>query len=774
MIRLYKAREYKGGTPMVQLKERNISSITALFANIDGIVAKIDESERWNIHYSIAHVEEGNARKFISQDVIPFDIDGIDTDRVSEYISIVTTVLGVNSTEIGIVMSGNGLHFLILMNKSFNTLSYFKENKLNYKKICSIIGDLLKEMELPFKDVDTNVFRPAATLRLPMTKNIKKGKPDKDCIPINKTLKPIQFDLSLLAGQLSGYSEGLQDNELKSYPTPDTNGVLTCPFLMWCKEHQEEVSEPQWYAMLSILSRLDGGLGLCHEYSMGNPTYNQEECDVKIERALNSSGPRTCFNINSLWDGCTLCEHRANANVISPINIISPDFIKTRNTGFHNVTISVNKETGQKISKVGKPNFEDLRKYYEQINPYKTVASSKCVYIYRNGVWEIENDSNLEGFAQEHFKPKANTSMCNEFRNLIQRTNLVQDDWINPTGLINLQNGVLNMDTLELLPTSKDYGFTYQMPYSYDGSAKCDRFDQFMREITLDRKDLADVLLEFAGYALSNSPCRYEKILILLGEGSNGKSTFMKVLKNIVGETNYSALTMDDFNKDTSRYLLYNKLFNLSEETPRKSFFDSSIIKNLATGGDVVIKMLYKQQFSYKNKTKLITATNDMPFNTDVSHGMFRRLLIIPFDAEFEGEAKDRYLDEKLELELSGILNRIIEGYKRLITNNRFTDSWTANQELVKYKDQSDPIHSWASDRVEIVKNDEAFTPSIDMYQDYLEYCSAYKLYEHSFMSFSKGLKRVFKSKAEGRAICNDRGKLRGYNGIRLIVQGAY
>jgi hypothetical protein len=97
----------------------------------------------------------------------------------------------------------------------------------------------------------------------------------------------------------------------------DANRILEeCAFLRHCRDDAETLPEPEWYAMLSILARCEGGRELCHELSKLYPGYNEEETDRKISQALESAGPRTCADIREKFGGfCEGCPHQ----VTSPI-----------------------------------------------------------------------------------------------------------------------------------------------------------------------------------------------------------------------------------------------------------------------------------------------------------------------------------------------------------------------------------------------------------------------------------------------------------------------
>ncbi len=261
---------------------------------------------------------------------------------------------------------------------------------------------------------------------------------------------------------------------------------------------------------------------------------------------------------------------------------------------------------------------------------------------------------------------------------------------------------MLDTETLELLPHSPERGFRSGLAYSYDVMATCPTFDKFMHDVTCGDAGLQAVLLEFAGYALSSDSCWAQKALVLEGVGSNGKSTLMNILRALAGKDNYASLTLSDLRGEGNRQMLDGKLFNMAEETPSKSLMESSIFKNLVTGGETQVRQLYKKPYVMRNRAKLIFACNDLPGSNDTSLGYFRRFLIVPFRATFSDALgnKDSFIEEKLIKELPGIFNRVIRHYAALVKNKVFSESGASLQALSEYRLDVDLVERFFTEEV--------------------------------------------------------------------------
>lgn len=720
-------------------------SIPELFANIGSYLDKIPQNERFNLYYTVAVCAEGK-RQFYEQHVMVFDVDGITDDakvpgaKREAYLDTICQALGVDRTKTGLVFSGNGFHFIVGLQIPIVDPSYFDMNKRHYLAMLEKIKIGLSKAGLPGKP-DPAVFDARRIMRLPGTLNRKEGKPERQCELLNGLVAAVPFDIVQLSGLPSvEAADHINPQTLKRYPRPDTQAVLNgCDFLKFCKDQPNAISEEQWYASLSVLPRLENGHEIAHEYSRGYHGYSAVETDAKIEQALQASGPRTCANINKAWGKCAGCPNFEKVN--SPIMIRGEGYIKTQDSGFHDVVIDAKGNP-----KAGKPNYEDLRLYFEQQNPYITLGESKICLVFTGKYWREMKDAYLESFAQEHFFPVAQTNMTQEFKNLVCRTNLRETSWFTNTTSrrINFNNGVLDLDRMELLPHSPDYGFRYALPYDYEPNAVAPRFERFLSEIMKDRQDLCDVLMEYAGYCFSNDMCWTQKALIMTGEGANGKSTLMNVLRALAGKENYASLTLSDLKAETNRQQLDGRLFNLAEETPTYAMAESSLFKNLVSGGETTVKMLYKQPYTIANKCKLMFACNELPKTRDTTKGFFRRLLIVPFDRTFEGDNRDSFIEDKLMAELPGIFNIVIRGYQRLKKSRKFTESGAIDMEIGKYRLELDTVAAWFRDCVEDTKEkDGPETQLSKLYGSYKIFTETRGEKPEVYITFTKRMMKI-------------------------------
>ncbi len=704
-------------------KNWRAKSIPDLFKNLDHYLKVIPSAERWNMFYTVAKCGDGK-REFQTQTTIVFDVDGIDLKRADKYIDVTLKALKLPPKSVAIVCSGNGLHFIIETKNEIADKKYFDTYRGHYKACLDHLNYQLKKANLPGA-FDPKVWDARRILRLPGTVNRKPNKRDTKAYFIQHKIEPVDFDIVAFSGLPAVAMDDQVDKDyLRKYPRIDDETVIKeCLFMAHVAtlgsdrtcSNGEQLTEPEWYAWMSIAGKFENGANYVHKVSAQYDGYSQVETEQKLDQAIAASGPRTCNNIHTEWGSssqCTQCEH--HGQILSPINIVGDSHIKTEFTGYHTAV------PGKKPV----PHYEDLRRAFERDFNYKGLDGSRMIMVWMGTHYMYMPNPMIEEYAQERFNPKAKSNMCREFRELLQRTNIRAMDWWDSTttGAMNFENGVLILKTMQLEDHSPDKGFRHVLPYKYDVDAAAPIFENMLQRITCGDNEMISVLLEFMGYSLSNDTCWAQKALVLVGIGANGKSTFMNVLKELAGKGNYGSATMADLRKsEYSRQLLDGKLFNISEETPTTAMMDSNLFKTMVTGGELQVRSPYKEPYYAENKAKLIFSCNDLPDAYDNSFGYYRRFLMAEFKALFLPGDKnyDPHMDKKLKGELSGIFNLAIAGYARMADAQKFSKSEQIEKTTDTYRNETDTVKAWLMENVLVNGDDTQFAALKDLYVNY-------------------------------------------------------
>lgn len=696
----------KGETELVKFDEPLIpniefKSLADFVNNYAEEFSQVPETERVNVYCTVNHVIEGVEKRVESwkeQDIIFFDIDDVsdlDKEQVTKYLEIMAPLCATTPENLVAITTGSGFHILLSLKKPITSKSYFEEHRIHFQVLCSRINEKFQAAGLT-GSLDAQVFAPNRMCRAPLSIWEKRGEQKPVTLSFKPPkIKPVDFDLKKLSGLPDVEQKDQMSEQELTYIRVDNKTVETgCEFLKWTKKYQAKVSEPQWYAMLSVIGRLDQGKSKVHDYSKKHPSYNDVATDRKLDQALNLSGPRTCSNIQSLWKGCDKCPYYKK--VRSPIAIKGKDFIATAHAGFH----MMNAKGGLT------PQYDDLKKFYAKETPYINANSEH--YRFEQNHWEFEPDVFIDNFAEEHFSPPARNTMANEFRGKIKRTELRKPTWFSESTerRINLSNGVLNIDTGVLEPHSPKYGFKYILDYPFDEAADCPKFRQLISNVTKGDVALQTVLMEYMGYALSGDAPLAQKALVMTGSGANGKSTFLNVFKAIMGQS-VTYLGVSDLQNHFHLQMLDGSLLNIMEEMPK--FSDAKfweLFKNLVVGGSVTVSAKGKTPYSIHPKSKILMTCNELPKGANANHGFFRRLIIVPFDAVFSKDTKgfNRKLDQEIiEEELPGVLNICLKAYQSLKDQNyEFTSAERIDGALDDYKLEVDTVLRWVSENVEL------------------------------------------------------------------------
>ncbi len=287
--------------------------------------------------------------------------------------------------------------------------------------------------------------------------------------------------------------------------------------------------------------------------------------------------------------------------------------------------------------------------------------------------------------------------------------------------LINLQNGTFEISkSAQILREfrAKDF-LTYQLPFEFDETAACPLFQKYLDEV-LPEKELQNIVAEFFGYVFTKG-WAMDKALLLYGSGANGKSVLFNIINALLGKENISNFSLSNLLEEHNRALIAYKLLNYGSEITATRTRDE--FKNLVSTEPIQARLKYGNSFTMENYAKLAFNCNELPKDFDHQHAYFRRLLIIPFRVTIHETAQDKTLAGKIiKTELDGVFNWIIDGLKRLLKAEKFTESQIVKDTLENYKRESDSAACFIAEN--------SYKPSSsnyillkNLYTDYRAFC---------------------------------------------------
>ena len=729
----------------------------------------------------ISYVGQDKARNGID-----LDLDCVDRSLQS---------LGIKKEQTSIVETAFGFHIYLHFNKG--SLQYDDFN-LYKEKVTGFMDNLEQSLNEQYTAVypewagilwrvDKQSFSPNKLIRMPGSQYIEQV----EDLSIDRPTRILR--VASLSWEMENLADMVELSNAWADPaptdnlhrtldetfTPDAEAVQKgCNFVKYCKQHPTSVTEPEWYAMLSVVGRLGGkekGSALAHEYSRGHPNYTVEETDRKLEHALNSAGPRTCKGVMDVWSmskkpgGCVSCPYRDV--VKSPVLIQGEDKLATEATGFWIV-----KKDKDGVFKPVSPCYEDLVTAYGRENSYKIDEVTKEVYKYNKDkeLWYVvKANDDPKYFMQKVMNPSPSGRHRKEFQDRVSLTNRINIEGTKEIQqrYLNLKNGVFDLDEEILHDHREGFFLINKLPFEYKRGAKSPLFDKFLNDIADGHEDIAQTLKEYMAYSVMVRDCRFHKAMMLYGEsGRNGKSTYCKLLENFIGEDNVRHTDVSDFVIPHVRVYFRHALVNIAEEAAYKDLKKEGIIKKLISGDVIEGKELYKNTVSFKNKCKLVLTCNRLPVSNDLSGGWKRRFIIVEFTRTFP--LNDSFIPS-LMTEASGIFNSLLEARKSLLKRGNFLELKVSEESMRTVARESCPVTAWADEWITCDNKQTQFIPFTDLwdsYKRYEEWANIPMREQVTATIFSRKISIRFK---EHRTTQRHEGKrTRGYKG--LVIGGVH
>lgn len=700
---------------------------------------------------------------FLFQSLIPFDIDKVTwpEDKYAHCEALVRAALtgtSINYDDVAVLCSGNGVQFFVEVKEPIVDVGQYDLLKLSYVSLIKFMQQNIKTLDAK-AEFDASVWSKSRIMRFPGTLNDKKDKPTVEAFTVKHTINAVTLPLKKIEEE---YKEEPMEIPISRLPDPDTEAVLEeCGFLRWALENQDKVSEPQWMTVLGIVGRLDDGENLAHKFSSKHPDYDPGATDSKLAHALEY-GPSTCKRVETMFEGCKICPHYETC--ASPITIRGDLWCGTKDTGFYTLVYDADGNL-----KSQKPDRNGLARYL--IKNEKLKSTGDTVYKWDGDKYVGLDDMQLLGYIHTRYKPvPATLGVARETLDLLKAHNkaVVHRDEELSTRYLNFRNGVLDKKENVLLEKTDKYFFRYCLDFNYNREAVCPKFDVFMNEISCGDREIEETLLSFGGYALSGDIPWEHKALILYGDGANGKSTFLSILKMLAGTQNCTSLGIRKLAESNTARLIEGKLFNAADETPVDAFRKyAELFKNLVAGGMIDAHKKYHDSYEFQNRAKIIFSCNDLPGISGVDTGITRRLILVPFNARFSDNA-NKFILEELKQELPGIFNKMWNTYLRAKEQKAIPDTAASRELLNELRYDSSPVIAFLEDCCEITGNDNDKIWNKDFYSEFTNFCIENGLRSNmSQMIFSKNLRTI--AKIEKKLVAIRYGHDRGWKGIKLV-----
>lgn len=356
-------------------------------------------------------------------------------------------------------------------------------------------------------------------------------------------------------------------------------------------------------------------------------------------------------------------------------------------------------------------------KLFEMVNrrwDVKTVAETQRTYYYENGRYVKDSDCNMiAAFIAENLQEDYSLiAESTALKYIIRRTRTPYKEFQQQANFLNFNNGILDMDTMKLMPHSPDFLSFEQIPIDYDPDAKCPEFIKFLEDVLGSKKDCS-LLIQFIGYMFWKDGNPYQKAMMLTGTGANGKSTLLNAVHALFGENNAVSLTPQQLETEPQAAgMLVDKLANIVHDVNPEPLRKTDIFKKTTAGEPMMLRPLYaKDYIAIKPYAKHIFACNSAPRpRYDDSDAFYRRWAIINFPHNFDGQqcrvcgkvhAVNAALHKLLKTELPGIINMALAALKAVLDNNGFIDPPSLDETRLAYEISMDSVTAFAKKKLD-------------------------------------------------------------------------
>ena len=378
------------------------------------------------------------------------------------------------------------------------------------------------------------------------------------------------------------------------------------------------------------------------------------------------------------------------------------------------------------------------------------------LHLYRDGIY-ICGSSEIEAVMLNHL-PQLNRSKRQEVLAYLEL--LVRDETPpSPPNFIAFRNGIYDVISDDFVPFNPEFVITNMIPWDWNPNAYFELTDQIMNNISVHDKAIRHLLEEMIGSCFYRSNALAGgKAFILTGTGANGKSTFLDMVKTLLGRHNLSVLDLKKLNDRFSTVMMFGKIANIGDDISDEFVVDTAEFKKIVTGQSIDAEHKGQPKFNFDPYCKLLFSANSIPRigKGRDSGAILRRLAIVPFDAKFTPDSPDYkpFIGDELKCQesMEYMIQLGLQGLKRVLETRQYTTNEAMQEELIEYEESNNPIIGFfrEAENDEIKIEDEITSV---VYRRYNEWCLSNSLQPLSNGEFSKQVKRHFDFKIVDRRL---------------------
>jgi P4 family phage/plasmid primase-like protien len=331
------------------------------------------------------------------------------------------------------------------------------------------------------------------------------------------------------------------------------------------------------------------------------------------------------------------------------------------------------------------------------------------------------------------------------------------------------RNGIVDVDAYLaerddwLKPHDPDLLATVCLPFEVDPEADCPLWMSVLEKIMPDEETRTRLQQWFG---LNMVPdISHQLAAILVGDGSNGKSTVLEILGDLVGRGNYSTVPLERFGERFDLAAMVGKSANIAHEMGEIDKAAEGVLKQLISGEEMTFERKHKDPYQARPTARLTFSTNVLPRFADRTDAIWRRLLIFPFNVKIRQEEKDYSILDKLRAELPGIFNWAIYGLE-LLKAHGIGESLEMSNTKARYREAVNPFLQWVDDRIDDTGLGTVETAKL--HEDYRSWCGTNGYHPLAARTFESELERHFR-RTVTRPRDNGGARPRVFPGLRIV-----
>jgi len=453
-------------------------------------------------------------------------------------------------------------------------------------------------------------------------------------------------------------------------------------------------------------------------------------------------------------------------------------------------------EDKKKAKKLPSRSWDDTGNAQRFVDHFGDLARYSFVdkkwYFYNGSYWEVDFKGNVRSLidlmvedmaketisvsgdldpeeAEKSFQKHIKRSRSNSGKKAIMdelkhRLPVIPNEFDKEKMVLNTKNGYLDLTNGILNEHDVNKMFSRETNVEYTDKIDAPEWEHFLNDIFAHDQKMINYIQKAVGYSMTAST-REQVMFILYGKGRNGKSIFLETVSDMLGSyantiqaSTIMVKQMSGINTDIAR-LKGSRLVTSSE--PNEGFrFDEGLIKQLTGGDKITARKLYGEEFEFNAEFKLWLGTNHKPIIRGTDDGIWRRMMLIPFNVQIPQDKIDKDLKYKLRREASGILNWAMDGCLKWQREGLKPPAsiLEASQE---YRGEMDVLENFIDD--ECVKGTGYKSRAGEMFQVYKKWAEENSEYSMPKQKFAQQMKMKFEYKRDNQG--------RFYEGIKVNVQ---